>query len=163
MRLYTFTNMYLSDIQKGIQSAHLVHEIMNEAHDNCMTIASDSDLTTQEIHFDKKALMVKEWAEEHKTMIVCNGGNSANLNAIGELFSNTQNPYPFAWFNEDEESLNGAITCVGIVLPEELYDCVRRADVEEECGYVYETDTHVYRQGQYMFDLLDMVKRARLA
>lgn len=114
MRLYTFTNVYISSIQKGIQSAHLAVDLVRKYATGSLSAP------------------VKKWADNHKTMIVLNGGNSAMLADLLQAFeiydtqaraqhSKNLPLLPFASFSEDEQSLNSALTCVGCVLPEELY------------------------------------------
>jgi hypothetical protein len=93
MRLYTFCNYYLSSIQQGIQTAHVVAELAMQ-----------------------DGSMFEEWAKYHKTIIVLNGGNNASLietyeYLVGQL-------YPVAAFYEDRDSLNRTMTCVGVLLPE---------------------------------------------
>ena len=105
MRAYFFGNMYLSSIQQGIQAAHVTHELFRK-----YKVASKQ--------FD----VLANWADLHKTMILLNGGYADNLRTLIDMFNNTQNPYPFTWFNEGEDSLDGALTCVGIVLPEKIYE-----------------------------------------
>lgn len=110
MRGYFFVNMYLSSIQKGIQTAHCITKI---AHEN------------------KQNNYVMEYPE-HMTKIVLDGGNHKMLlelhAAIADLGKQFQEKYPgekwypFAAFHEDEQSLNGACTCVGIILPERIYE-----------------------------------------
>lgn len=107
MRLYTFTNMYLSPIQRGIQSAHVTHDLFVKYNEHI-------DFEMNNILFD--------WAKNHKTMIVLNGGYSSTLFELIDLFDDPRNPYPFEKFHEAEESLGGALTCVGIVLPEKIYE-----------------------------------------
>ncbi len=55
MRGYFLTNMYLSSIQHGIQAAHCLQEINNNFPGN---------------------EILTDWAENHKTMYVLNGGTS---------------------------------------------------------------------------------------
>ena len=101
MRFYTVGNMYLSSIQQGIQAAHCLGEMFlgHRHNDNFI-----------------------DWLNEHKTMICLNGGNNANLLALHTLFTNAQNPgYPVAHFREDEQSMAGMLTCVGIIVPEKIY------------------------------------------
>lgn len=107
MRLYSLTNMYLSPIQQGIQTAHAVHDLFIE----------NLDPTTP------AAKKLTEWAMSHKTIIVLNGGNSASLlEAATNLRSlATRLNLPMTTFYEDEQSLNGAMTCVAIVVPEDIY------------------------------------------
>lgn len=105
MRLYAFTNYYLSPLQKGLQTAHVVAEVLERYKMNAKQYAQAS-----------------VWAEMHKTIIILNGGNHADLNTLYEFLNVKDNPYPFAKFNEDEISLANATTCVGIILPEEIYE-----------------------------------------
>jgi hypothetical protein len=98
-RLYSFVNMYLSGIQKGIQTAHMLQEMnLKWAH-------------------NAKLL---NWAYTEKTIIVLEGGKSAMLEYLKKTF--TQSEFPHASFSEDEESLNNALTCVGILLPHDGTD-----------------------------------------
>ena len=96
MRFYSITNMYLSDIQKGIQTAHAVAEC---------------SLTENELY--------KEWAEKGKTIIVLNGGYVSNMKRIGEVIQNSS--LDGVIFNESEEALDGALTVLGLVVPERFY------------------------------------------
>ena len=98
-RAYILTNYYLSQLQCGLQSAHVISEMAMKKHK----------------HF-------KQWATDDKTIIILNGGNSAQL-AQFETFCKTDvnNNYCWAAFREDEMSLNGALTAVGIILPDNIY------------------------------------------
>ncbi len=103
-RLYTFTNVYISSIQKGIQTAHVVSDLFGK--------------------YSNKNYCLNEWASNHKTIIVLNGGNQSMLEQTFrdmEAFAEKGN-YPYAMFNEDIQSLNGAVTAIGIVLPNEIYN-----------------------------------------
>lgn len=100
MRFYAFGNMYLSSIQQGIQAAHVVGN-MSAKYGN------GSDF--------------KEWAVNHKTIVLLNGGMSCNLISIVDHFSDEENPYNWAYFTESMDALDGAITSVGIILPEDVY------------------------------------------
>lgn len=106
MRFYCFTHFMLSSIQQGIQTAHCVHQAFV---DNKGRSPSDDKLW--------------DWARDHKTIVVLNGGNTADLNqlylSIRRLCSILDLPY--SAFNEDEQSLNGSITAVGCVIPEPIY------------------------------------------
>jgi hypothetical protein len=99
--------MYLSPIQKGIQSAHLTHDLFVKYKDY-------ADVEMKTTLFD--------WAENHKTMIVLNGGYSSTLEDLHLSLCDSRNPYPFTHFKESDEALGGALTCVGIVLPEKIYE-----------------------------------------
>ena len=106
MRAYFFGNMYLRSIHQGIQAAHVTSELFNKYG------GSKSS----------KRNALSEWAEDHKTMILLNAGYGENIHALSDRFRSTENPYPWANFYEAKESLDGAITCVGIVLPEKIYE-----------------------------------------
>lgn len=123
MRFYGFGNYYLSGIQHGIQAAHSIGEM-------AATVFGRWKGTVKEKTF-------LEWATFHKTIILLNGGNSSSLSSIFESMVKLEKEgmsLPFAKFNEDENSLNGALTSVGIIVPEEYYsfDGIRK-DVSE-CG-----------------------------
>lgn len=148
MRLYTFNNMYLSSIQHGIQSAHVVHELfLNYADPN----GSPSNK------------MLWDWANNHKTMIVTNGGYQSNLRSIAKTLERVDNPYPFASFYEESDSLNGCLTSVGVVLPVEVYGLV--ANMREQ-GY---ESTKEYLAGQIhdipygVVLIMDILLKAKLS
>lgn len=98
MKLFSFTNNFLSDIQKGIQTAHLVVEMAVE-------------------YLPRRSKLFVEWYRFHKTIVVFNGGNHRDLMELYKFFKKI-GKYPFGFFNEDNESLRGAFTAVGIVLPD---------------------------------------------
>ena len=99
MRAYFLTNMYLSSIQNGIQSAHCLQEINNQY--------SNNDI-------------LKEWADKHKTMYVLNGGTSTQMYEIYKFFTHESNNLPWHYFHEP--SLDNALTCIGIIVPEDIYN-----------------------------------------
>lgn len=114
--LYSFVNYYLSDLQRGLQTAHVVSELF---------IKYDY-LQPQEnnrLHF---------WARNNKTIIILNGGNSKNLLDINCFLYGRAYGYPTERFYEDKDSLNGALTCVGLIFPqfskEDLEDYADVAD-----------------------------------
>ena len=104
-RLYFFTNFYLSSIQKGIQSGHCAVELMNgKFRDNAI---------------------LREWATNHKTFIVLNGGAQPDLEDIFTTLELAEHnkliDLPYAQFHEDI-GLNNALTCVGIVIPSRIFN-----------------------------------------
>lgn len=113
MRLYTFTNYYLSSIQQGIQPLHVVGELFVKYEDR--------ESATQQRH------VLYKWAREHKTVICLNGGAAADIVEIYNALALRIAPVlrlPFADFHEDEYSLSGIRTSVGIVIPKHIYDPV---------------------------------------
>lgn len=106
MRYYGFSNYYLSQIQIGIQNLHCVVEIQQHYKlRSCTGI-----------------LQYDEWAENHKTVVLLNGGNQESLIDLYNFLHDPNNPYPYSYFREDEQSLNLCLTCVGIILPEKIYE-----------------------------------------
>lgn len=107
MRAYFFGNMYLSSIQQGIQAAHATHEMFTKYRNQVVP---------------EKALY--DWAIDHKTMILLNGGYAETIQELVFFFDRQPGrgiDYPFAPFYEEKASLNGALTTVGIILPEKIY------------------------------------------
>jgi hypothetical protein len=102
LRLYSFVNYYLSDIQRGIQTAHLVSEL---------SIRHSQRLEPY------LAGVYSSWVTINKTIIVLNGGNSLQVQNIFDYLLNYCKIYPISKFNEDDQSLNGALTCCGIICP----------------------------------------------
>lgn len=98
-RAYFLTNMYLSSIQHGIQSAHCLQEI-----NNCYPADP----------------ILSDWALNHKTMYVLNGGTSEQMHEMIKFFRNPSNLLPWSTFKEP--SLDDALTCIGIIVPEDIYD-----------------------------------------
>ena len=101
-RLYSFVNSYLSEIQRGLQTAKLV----NEMWINYVSCG----------YCPEKELMAS-WAQIGKTIIILDGGNHAALKQLNHMFIKNPNHYPFAHYYEDIDSLNGAMTVTGIILP----------------------------------------------
>jgi hypothetical protein len=116
--------MYLSDLQKGLQTAHLVAELASEYQSG------------------EKALQFQNWAMDHKTIIICNGGNAAALHELTSFMTTPNNPFPYTSFQEDEQSLNNCITCVGIILPEVIY--VAAESIRNNISSLEKVDTDQY-------------------
>lgn len=106
MRAYFFGNHYLSSIQQGIQAAHCTTEMFMKYDGN--------------MH-QHSALI--DWATNHKTMILLNGGYASTITDLTEFLDNVHdNDFPYASFYESEECMNGMQTCVGIILPQRIYE-----------------------------------------
>lgn len=103
MKAYFFVNCYLSQIQRGIQPAHVVGEMALKYG----TPALDNHLQMAE--------MFETWLREHKTMVVLNGGPQDRLQYVAGLAENSTYQLPWAYFVESEDALNGALTCVGLI------------------------------------------------
>lgn len=108
-RAYFFTNMYISDIQRGIQTAHCISDMHMK----------------YSYHSDMNIKIVNHWANIDKTMIVLNGGYSSHLTELISMFGD-QYDLPWEAFFESAEALGGALTCVGIIIPDIVYNMAQR-------------------------------------
>ena len=103
----------LSSIQQGIQSGHAAVELFKK-------------YLIDEGWKDGYAELVNDWAQNHKTMVCLNGGNAKGIREWLEFFNVGEldhfNDFPFVGFYEDEESLDGALTSVAVVLPERIFN-----------------------------------------
>lgn len=116
-RFYGFGNYYLSSLQQGLQAGHAVTELF-----------VNHDVSSE------KYQQVNEWGKNHKTMVLLKGGNSADLADLFNFFKTLDEqgmPYAYTKFHEDEQSLGGALTYVGIVLPNEIYDLASKLRSKE--------------------------------
>ena len=161
-RLYSFVNFYLSSIQQGVQTAHLVSELFAETTDK------------------KKLKVLKDWAKNDKTIIILNGGANADiletfdkLTLINDTLSWSA---PIGRFKEDKDSLGGLTTCCGIVVPESVWGAVDyRTAIREEYfltedsypidGFFFQTRSSVttYNVGTAEHDLITVIKSCGLA
>jgi hypothetical protein len=106
-RLYTFVaNHYISPLQCGLQTAHVVSEL-----------SLYKTNTQQHAAFES-------WASMDKTIIICGAGNHAGVVACYDEIQRTASALdlPFAIFREDEQSMNGMATACGVIVPQKYYD-----------------------------------------
>jgi len=108
-RAYYFGNMYLSSIQQGIQALHCTSEMYLKY--------AREDSTTRNDLFN--------WGQFDKTVVLLNGGDCAALIKIADGLALAANPYAWAEWSEGDTDLNGALTCVGIVLPPRIYESAK--------------------------------------
>lgn len=130
-RLYSLTNFYLSSLQHGLQTAHVVSDLF-------VKYGSQSGP-------ELNALL--HWAAADKTIIILNGGNCESLQKTMELWSGPALDLglPFTLFKEDGPSLNGALTAIGIILPESIWSlpASKPGDrVEEFCNATIIRDSY---------------------
>lgn len=113
MRAYFFGNMYLSSIQQGIQAAHVVAEMFVRYNDPERPLS---------VSAQQAAAILNTWARDHKTMVLLNAGYGQEIHNLIDFFNDPPNPFPWSAFNEGDDALDGALTCIGIILPEEIYN-----------------------------------------
>ncbi len=141
MRGYFLTNMYLSPIQCGIQSAHCIHDMF---------------ITYRTVPMEPATDLLYSWAENHKTMIVLNGGTSDDLKEFYDFMMLHNDLYPFEDFREP--GIENAVTVVGVVLPEEMIEAMA---VEPEGGFRHDVRWKDIQQWQW--DLIDRIRGLSLA
>lgn len=117
-RLYVLTNMYLSQLQRGIQTAHVVAEMGRDY--GKFPDPMPASVTTY-----------LDWCETDKTIIVLDGGHQQDLERVERLLLDNEDErqfrpngkidLPWAGFREEEVALNNAMTAIGIILPEYLW------------------------------------------
>ena len=113
MRFYAFGNYYLSSLQQGLQAGHCI-----------------GDLSVQSVNLETKTITEKgmiyfTWANLHKVMVLLKGGNSQSLAEIYQRFQKFEQEgmhLPYVKFHEDEQSLGGALTDVGIIVEAKYYE-----------------------------------------
>lgn len=142
MRLYTFTNWYLSSVQQGIQPQHLTSEFFVKYPNESQTPDN----------------VLWDWAKNHKTTICLNGGNNAGLLDIYAQLEQIcpKANLPFCKFHEDQDSLGGILTCVGIVVPERIYayNELVRSKATPEAILQYQTDAQFLTHDWALIELL---------
>ena len=129
-RLYAFVaNHYLSPLQCGLQTAHVVSEMFHES-----------------VPLQRDAL--EQWAGEDKTIIICGAGNHKGVvdcwSEIERINSALPTMLPGAIFREDEQSMNGMATACGVIVPKKYWD-VKFVEGDDERPSYWE---HAYNYGQ---------------
>lgn len=153
-RLYSFVaNAYLSPLQCGLQTAHVVSEISKR----------------DRIRFDTYT----EWAEKGKTIIICGAGNHKGVVDCWNELLRTGIDTHFvtgAIFREDEQSMNGMATACGVIVPEKYWNTVPYKIKEDQdkiegwkyiCPITFEHTLYplTHPEGQF----IDCIKQYRLA
>lgn len=113
MRCYHLCNFYLAGIHAGIQTAHTHHEMAVKY------LTNDSPEADSNGYFAENGYL--KWANDHKTLVLLNGGMAKQLLDFEAFLMSEDHPYAWASFREELDAINGAITNVGIVLPEKMY------------------------------------------
>lgn len=100
LRAYVFLNKALSPIQKGVQGAHALIDLVVSGNE-----------------------IAKEWATKHKTVIFLDGGFHGLLNENFDTLNGfcSELELPCTKFVEDLETMNGMTTALAAVVPESVY------------------------------------------
>lgn len=158
-RLYSFVaNLYLSPLQCGLQTAHVVSEI--------------SRMPGQDGYMPSMPYM--KWADNDKTIIICGAVNHKGVTSCFETLQPLASTLglPCAIFHEDEQSMNSMATACGVVVPEKYWNVVFE-DAMETGGtsrYVHSvvtdgvvTSIHAYNEFSPEFEFIKHIKGYRLA
>lgn len=170
LRFYCFVNFYLSSIQQGIQTGHCAVDLVRKYAYSVNDEVSEED--------EKRAYLVNQWADHHKTFIVLNGGDADGIDNAQKIICATD--LPWAKFHESEGALNGLRTCVGVVLPDFIFAAQYDAELTKELAdkfggakiYSYAFDVGVdqtfepkvvfFPDDKY-YPLIELLKGSRLA
>lgn len=133
IRCYTFTHFMLSSIQQGIQSGHAATELS----DKYMLAEGWQNGYAEEL---------ASWISNHKTIICLNGGNSKGLHDLYAFLGNDANPFPFVKFHEDEDSMEGILTSIALILPARIFDGAARLRRQKYDPQVTVTHDHLLEE-----------------
>lgn len=161
-KLYVFVNSWLSGIQKGIQTSHLIHTFWSMDRD-CV-------FGKVEVNHNQKYFL-NNWLHNSHTMILLEGGSHKSLKEKYNFMISSEDPnyfkplshiFPVASYSEDSDSLNGCMTAVGIILPEMEYIRKNYPTTVYEYGRQQWVEQYT-RQGQFLVDLLEDKEKYKLA
>lgn len=113
-RMYTLVMYNLSDIQKGIQSAHAIVEYEKDLR--------EYDITRK--HYNA-------WSVFDKTLIVLSGGTSGDMWKIIEDFKS----HCIMYSNFIEPDLNNACSAIAVLADERVWNFKKYPDEEVVCLY----------------------------
>lgn len=107
MRFCAFSLNQLKPLHQGVQNSHILGELIAKYV---------ADASSPKSKYD----MLIDWAVNHKTIIFYDGGFAAGLETVRRALLSC--PYPWSEFYEDEATLSGIMTSVGVVLPAAVYE-----------------------------------------
>lgn len=148
LRLYSFVNFYLSARQGGIQTGHASVRLLRK-------YAKLGEAWSYKLD------MVNDWADNHETYIVLNGGPMTGVKGALDIIEKCE--YPFSPFYESGEALGGILTCVAVVLPETVYNAMyNKNDVFPEWVYIDPISGSITQYSPEVLELVKLVKSSRL-
>lgn len=150
MRLYSFTNMYTSGIHAGIQTAHLVHKGLFMKYYNLICASEETNFN--DILLNEQYHSLIDWGDNHQTIIILNGGSCNNLELIYKKLVIFGNAHSLAYGRFHEPDLNNALTSVGIVLPESVYDYDHEEEIDCQESYLSSGENCNIETSEYVFN-----------
>ena len=166
MRAYFFVNSWLSGRQKGIQATHCATKMAVRSILNAQ--GTDKEREAYESWLD--------WAQNHETVIMLEGGRHLDLAMIASLFGGFEHGanefarteeeakwgnHVWAAVQEDQDCLNKAFTCVGIILDERIYETaslVRESGVNLDLGLDNEKVNSVVGHADLTYWEIEIIK-----
>lgn len=107
MRLYVFVSFYCVGIQSGIQAGHLAHELVYDY----ISVGGSCE-----------ASKTRDWAENHKTMIVLGSGEHTDQLELADKLEQLGSVLSLPTSRFYEPGLNNTLTATGIIVPEHIYN-----------------------------------------
>lgn len=156
-RLYSFVNSnYLSPLQHGLQTGHVIGEL-----------AAQTYTKSRSARHANRLELYKTWALKDKVIIICKAYNSAGvLGTFDQIQELTRKSallnLPSAMFREDAQSLGGAPTACGVVVPERLWNVSLDKTVQGEDLWIHNTSGEVYDSTTEVWQFLNLIKKAPL-
>lgn len=117
--------LYMREIQWGIQALHCAVD-MGQIYKDAVRRGSEA------------SNVFNNWANDDKTVILLNAFNVQGLREKFDLLDANGNlaRVPWATFSEDEQSLGGVLTCVGVVPNENMMNYMAWAREYHPCDNV---------------------------
>ncbi len=156
-RLYSFVNSnYLSPLQHGLQTGHVIGDL-----------AAQTYTKPRNANHAARLELYKTWAVKDKVIIICKAYNSAGVKStFDDIQKLTRKSVhlnlPSAIFYEDDQSLGGAATACGVVVPERLWNVSLDKTVQGEDLWVHNASGEVYDNTTGVWQFLNLIKKAPL-
>lgn len=159
LRFYSFVaGLYISELQKGLQTGHALTEM-------------HADLLRNHSIMEVERDVYDDYCVNHKTIVILNALNSAGVEDAYKQLCDYGHRFqlPVSIFHEDEASLNGAATAAGIIVPEQFFSAykVDPTDRQEFPEYAYvppgEMAGCVYGANSFESQFITFLKSYRLA
>lgn len=156
LRLYGFINHYLANgIHAGIQHGHAAVDLIRKYSPGYGVLP-------------EQTTMVNEWADNHKTFIILNGGMHIHMLELKKLVE--ESGFPFAVFHESEEALAGVMTTVVVVLPDDIFNLRQYTNNNGEVCFSWSRTTddggvviHQVLPGDKHYEFVKMLKSKGMA
>lgn len=103
--------MYMGGIHAGIQSLHATSAMWRKY----------DEIYNPESPYYSMMQTLRAWEDDHKTVVLLNGGDHAALLNLESFLNSHDNFYPWASFRESQDALNGALTAIVVLIPAKLY------------------------------------------